>query len=341
MNFTPRLRTVARLALVIVVVGLVMTPAVDALAQKGGRGGGRGNKGGGFGGSFRGGGGGGQSFSTQRGGGQGFSKPKGGGQNFDRQPGGQGGFDRTSEFGNANSERSFTLGNDPQTNRLDSGFQNRPSASNQQNLLSDPSTTHRRMLTEQNKLNHRQQVADHLRQVSQQNGNPQLMEVADRLDQKALRHYEKQMNQIDPQWSDPLTNGSLNDPLSPQGLVQNDPLTADNSLAPTQQTPTSVLESSNPSVAESPLQQPTPTSIDPARLTGTQNAYQRRFQAAEQSLNQRLNVAEKLRTMGEAQSNPNLLEASRQMEEMALQRYTDQLSQLSDFSAQVPTTINP
>ena len=330
---------------------LCLAPISDVAAQKGGRGyggGGRGMKGGGFGGSFSGGKGQGGSKSFGGGSMQGGGKSHG---ELEKHSSGkrssfdsQGGFDRSIGGGKNKTGPTFSQ---PSGNRtFDSTKKGRPDARFQSGSLDGNTVSDPRMQNELRKLNHRQQVADHLRNVSQMNGNPQLMEVADRLDQKALNHYQKQMTQLDPQWQP--DSGLLGDAsnldgsgLDGSGLEPSVPQDGLLAETPTTASPSSVLESPSPLESQQPSTAPATSESFGNRLTGTQNAYQRRLEAAESQLNQRMNVAEKLRTLGESQGNPNLLDASRQMEEMALQQYTSQLSKLSDFSTRVPTSIDP
>jgi hypothetical protein len=63
-----------------------------------------------------------------------------------------------------------------------------------ENQGEEPWTKHQ--AREQRKLEHRQQVADHLREVSDRNGNEHLKQVADDMDQRAQAHYDKQIEKI-------------------------------------------------------------------------------------------------------------------------------------------------
>jgi len=163
-------------------------------------------------------------------------------------------------------------------------------------------STERRRQVEQQKLEHRRQVAEHLRRVGEMNGNSQLAEVADRLDLNANEHYQRQLAQIDSQQFGDL-----------DAVVRKNPAQSDRPVS---------LEPN----AHSVLEQSTVTS-------GRKSAQQQRLLVEERNLNQRMSVADKLRTMSKQQRNPQLDEASRHLEEMALEHYTDQLSKLTDFRA--------
>ena len=163
-------------------------------------------------------------------------------------------------------------------------------------------STERRRQVEQQKLEHRRQVSEHLRGVGEMNGNSQLADVADRLDLKANEHYHRQLAQIDSQQFSDLDD-----------VVGKTPAHSDRPVS---------LEPN----AHSVLEQSTVTS-------GRKNAQQQRLLVEEQKLNQRMSIADKLRTMSKQQRNPQLDEASRHLEEMALKQYTDQLSKLTDYRA--------
>ncbi len=181
-----------------------------------------------------------------------------------------------------------------------------------------PTELDSRTLVERRKLEHRKRIADHLRQVGKQNDNNHLFDVADQLEKKAQQHYEKRLAAIN--GGQPVEETVV--PLPSEGGELTSHLShADRTLVHN--------DVENRSVADWTQQS-----------LGRETAYQRRLQNAERQLEQRMNIASHLRNLAESQGDSRLLQSSEQLETMSLQRYTQQLMNITEFQSRFGSPSN-
>jgi hypothetical protein len=175
-------------------------------------------------------------------------------------------------------------------------------------------------LREDRKLQHRQQVAEHLRKVGDRNGNSNLYDVADRKDQKAQAHYDKKMRK----YGEPLPTDeevAEGEPLPEGGLSEPEPL------------PVEVGERVQ-------------------KYTGRQNALYRQLRNEQRKFTTRMEAAEQLRQLAETNGDPALLQQAEQLEQSALDHFNKRMAKIAEFQerfdlptpeefATLPTSVEP
>lgn len=93
------------------------------------------------------------------------------------------------------------------------------------------SQVEKQSIVEKRKLEHRQQVAEHLRQIAERNGNQNLLDTAERHDEKASQHYEQRMSRINevPDTGDPtIPEPELDAPIPSESPSIESPATGQN-----------------------------------------------------------------------------------------------------------------
>jgi hypothetical protein len=175
----------------------------------------------------------------------------------------------------------------------------------------DPWTKHQ--AREQRKLEHRQQVADHLREVSDRNGNEHLKQVADDMDERAQAHYDKQIEKINQKYGleDAATGTD-----APEDVVD-DPLDgADGSLDDSDE----FFNETNDNVDELTR-----------KLTGTENAAARQLRNEMRNMTRRMEAVERMRVLGEDTGNESMLQAADRLEQQALDHFHQRMTKLGEF----------
>jgi len=162
---------------------------------------------------------------------------------------------------------------------------------------------------EERKLQHRLDVADRLDKLADANGNEHLHETAERMREKAHDHYGKRLSKIDSK--SPL---EVPDELEPAPLP--DP---DEGLA-------NAAESAAGELPPAP-----PEGFSPQKLTGRENALQRQLRNEERKLEQRTELAERLRATAEEQGDAKLLEVADRLEEQGLARFEQRMEAIRSF----------
>jgi hypothetical protein len=178
--------------------------------------------------------------------------------------------------------------------------------------------------TQERRLQHRRQVAEHLRQVADRNGNQNLRDVADRMDQQAQEHYDKQMRK---RYGELPADEDL-----PGDDVPDEELPADES--PRVDSPIEELPTDEPGTVDTAGEAPEPGNAIPQvrqKLTGRQNALYRQWRNEERKLAKSLAAAERLRELAETASDPTLLQSAERLEQAALDRYTSRMEKVWDF----------
>jgi hypothetical protein len=182
-------------------------------------------------------------------------------------------------------------------------------------------------LNEQRKLEHRQNIADHLRSISDKNGNENLKTVADRLDQKAQEHYDKRIAKLDSR------DGVLNDPDGALAGAE-DVLDGAEDILPTDAAGTVVdgVEDALAGAGEV-LDAPAENQLADAaqKLTGRENALYRQLRNEERKLNQRMAAVERLNQLYEQTGDSQYLDAAERLETMALDHYEARLAKITEF----------
>jgi hypothetical protein len=166
---------------------------------------------------------------------------------------------------------------------------------------------------EQRKLDHRLGVADKLDQLADANGNEHLHDTAERMRQKAHEQYDKRIAKIDSR--SPLD--SPDDSEAPPTADPDEPVAAPSP-------PGELLPP--PAEAGAP-----PTQAAPAKLTGRQNALARQLRNEERKLEQRTELADRLRAMGEEQGDSELLQAADRIEQQALSHFEQRMQAIRSF----------
>jgi hypothetical protein len=166
---------------------------------------------------------------------------------------------------------------------------------------------------EQRKLEHRQQVADHLREVSERNGNEHLKQVADDMDARAQLHYDKQMEKINRKYG---LDNPADDADAPENVSDNPQDGADELLDDSDE----FFNETNDSVDEVTR-----------KLTGTENAAARQLRNEMRNLTRRMEAAERLRAMAEQTGNESMLPAADRIEQQALDHFHQRMEKITEF----------
>jgi hypothetical protein len=166
---------------------------------------------------------------------------------------------------------------------------------------------------EQRKLEHRQQVADHLREVSDRNGNEHLKQVADDMDARAQAHYDKQMEKINRKYG---LDDEAGDVDAPEDAAHDSHDGADESLDDSDE----FLNETDEHVDELTR-----------KLTGTENAAARQLRNEMRNLTRRMEAAERLRAMAEQTGNESMLQAAERLEQQALDHFHQRMEKISEF----------
>jgi hypothetical protein len=174
---------------------------------------------------------------------------------------------------------------------------------------------------EERKLEHRLGVADKLDRLADANGNQHLHDTAERMRQKAHQQYDKRIAKIDSK--SPLD--------SPDDLESPAPADPDEPIAG----PPTTGEPPPPSNEGAP-----PTQAAPTKLTGRQNALARQLHNEERKLEERTELAERLRAMGEEQGDPELLQAADRIEQQALSHFEERMQAIRSLPAWSTDTYN-
>jgi hypothetical protein len=166
---------------------------------------------------------------------------------------------------------------------------------------------------EQRKLEHRQQVADHLREVSDRNGNEHLKQVADDMDARAQAHYDKQIEKINRKYG---LHDPADDVEAPEH-VSDKPLDGvDESLDDSDE----FLNETNDSVDEVTR-----------KLTGTENAAARLLRNEMRKLAKRMESVEKMRALAEESGDDSLLQVADRIEQQALDHFHQRMEKITEF----------
>ncbi len=155
-------------------------------------------------------------------------------------------------------------------------------------------------LNEERKLQHRLGQADHLRQISERNGNPRSGETADRKEQRAFEHHDKRLQRID-----------QHEPVGPtrSGFAEQDP-----------------------SSIRQPDQLRTSSTVQPPSRSSSEfsDGFQRRLFSEQRELRQRLDIADRLRQLGEDTGDQQLLETASRIEDAAFERFDRRTQRLGE-----------
>ena len=166
---------------------------------------------------------------------------------------------------------------------------------------------------EQRKLEHRQQVADHLREVSDRNGNEHLKQVADDMDARAQSHYDKQIEKINRKYG-------LDDEVEGSDESEHD---ADHSHGDADESHDDSHE----------FHDETNENVDEVtrKLTGTENAAARQLRNEMRKLSKRMESVERLRALGEETGNESMLESADRLEQQALDHFHQRMEKITEF----------
>jgi hypothetical protein len=164
---------------------------------------------------------------------------------------------------------------------------------------------------EQRKLEHRQQVADHLREISDRNGNEHLKQVADDMDARAQTHYDKQMAKIEQKYG--LEDTAADSPED----VTNDPAAGDSGTVDDSH---EVPDGNDGSLDEAAR-----------KLTGRENALMRQLRNEERKLDKRMEEVERMRALAERTGDEGMLEAADRLEEWAMDHFQQRMTKIAEF----------
>lgn len=196
----------------------------------------------------------------------------------------------------------------------------------------EPSTVRQRF-NEERKLQHRQNVANQLRGIGERNGNQNLLDTADRMDQNAQRHYEKRMGAINEKAG--LTEPG--DPADPgETLPGTDPASLDNAPHPVDEPP-SVFD--EPGDSEHGFVPDGSELHDHGKLYGRQNALDRQYHNAERQLEHHLQRSRVYRDAYDQTGDPVMLQTAEQIEQLAIDRYVQQMGQINNFADRFRLTL--
>jgi hypothetical protein len=300
-----------RLILPVLACVLICFSNTDTAFPKGGRGGGGGGNGGGRSTTQRGNHGGGnrQTSSPQNHG-------SGNRQTFTQQGHGGGNHQTFTQQGHGGGNRPTTAGRPQQVGGPASGHSastqgdtgsatQQLSGSTTQQLTGRGHALNLQNNNEQRILNHRLQTAQHLRDVAAKNGNQNLLNNADRMEQRAYDHYNSRLNRINGvngDVADGLTNSATN-------------LAGGN-------TGQQLLQSGGNQLLNS-------TPLGPGNVANSANSvtdsFSRQLANEQRKLQHQLDVAQQLRDISARNGNQNLLNTADRMEQMAVNRYEQQL----------------
>ncbi len=175
----------------------------------------------------------------------------------------------------------------------------------------EPWTKHQ--AREQRKLEHRQQVADHLREVSDRNGNEHLKQVADDMDERAQAHYDKQIEKINQKYG---LDDATADPDAPEDVADNPLDGADESLDDSDE----FFNETNDNVDELTR-----------KLTGTENAAARQLRNEMRNMTRRMEAVERMRAIAEETGDDSMLQAADRLEKQALDHFHQRMTKLGEF----------